>query len=80
MIKPIGAILANLIAFVSIFSFLDAICIWFFSMLDLENFGLAVGNFSLKDIKKKLFYIFVLKKSILQYLFWPFAFLMVKLI
>ena len=42
MIKPIGAILANLIAFVSIFAFLDAICVWFFSMLDLENFGLAV--------------------------------------
>ncbi|RNA39663.1 solute carrier family 28 member 3 [Brachionus plicatilis] len=55
MIKPIGAILANLIAFVSIFSFLDAVCMWFFGMLNLENFGLA---------------------SILQYLFWPFAFLM----
>lgn len=43
MIKPIGAILANLIAFVSIFAFLDAICVWLFSMLELENFGLAVN-------------------------------------
>lgn len=42
MIKAVGAILANLIAFVSIFSLLDTACIWFFSMINLKNFGLAV--------------------------------------
>lgn len=55
MIKPVGAIVANLIAFVSIFAFLDAICVWIFAFINLQNFGLA---------------------SILQYIFYPFAFLM----
>ena len=42
MLLPVGAIIANLIAFVSIFAFLDQACMWFFSQVVLENFGLAV--------------------------------------
>jgi nucleoside permease NupC len=42
MIRPIASIIANVIALVALFSFLDAVCIWFFSMIHLHNFGLAV--------------------------------------
>lgn len=56
VLTPIGCILANLIAFSAIFAFLDSVVAWFFSQLNLENFGLI---------------------SIMQYLFFPFAFLMV---
>ena len=52
MIGPIAAIVSNLIAFVSIFSFLDAICRWVFGMLLLKDFGLAV---SLSFVQKKTF-------------------------
>jgi hypothetical protein len=45
MVHVIGAIISNLIAFVAIFSFLDATCVWFFSMLGLESFGLAVSEY-----------------------------------
>jgi nucleoside permease NupC len=41
MIKVIGAILANLIAFISIFTFLDNICIWLFKKILIDQFGLA---------------------------------------
>lgn len=44
MLKPIGGIIANVIAFVSIFGFLDQVCVWIFSMVQLEDFGLAVRN------------------------------------
>lgn len=43
MLLPVGAIVANLIAFVAIFAFLDQSCMWFFSQVALENFGLAVS-------------------------------------
>lgn len=75
MIKAVGAILANLIAFVSIFSLLDTACIWFFSMINLKNFGLAViktKSYHFKSIWNN----HCLLKSILQFIFWPFAFLM----
>lgn len=42
MLQAVGAIMANLIAFVSIFALLDSVCIWFFSMVNLKSFGLAV--------------------------------------
>jgi hypothetical protein len=51
MLLPVGAIIANLIAFVSIFAFLDQVCIWFFSQVALENFGLAVSKFVLYDFR-----------------------------
>ena len=53
MIHAVGAILANLIAFVAIFAFLDAVCVWFFGMLSLQNFGLAVRNFTSRLVRKK---------------------------
>jgi hypothetical protein len=43
MLAPVGGILANLIAFTSFFALLDAIFMWFFSMINLENFGLIVS-------------------------------------
>ena len=44
MLLTVGAIAANVLAFVAIFSFLDAVCVWIFSLVTLENFGLAVKD------------------------------------
>lgn len=41
MLLPVGAIIASLISFVSIFNFLDEAVMWFSSIVNLENFGLA---------------------------------------
>ncbi|RNA39672.1 solute carrier family 28 member 3-like [Brachionus plicatilis] len=41
MVGPIGGILSNLIAFTACFAFIDAFCIWIFSMIGLENFGVT---------------------------------------
>jgi nucleoside permease NupC len=54
MAGPIAAIVSNVIAFVSIFSFLDAICRWVFGMLLLKNFELAV-SLVFKNHKKIIF-------------------------
>ena len=43
MIKPIGAIVASVIAFMSVFSFFDAVVQWLFQ-ITLENFGIAVST------------------------------------
>ena len=50
MLLTVGAIAANVLAFVAIFSFLDAVCVWFFSLVQIEDFGLAVkkNNFIFK--------------------------------
>ena len=42
MVGPIGGMISNLIAFTAIFAFIDAAVIWFFSMINLENFGIDV--------------------------------------
>lgn len=39
----VGAILANLIAFTSFFAFLDSAFAWFFSQINLVNFGVTVN-------------------------------------
>lgn len=43
--------MANLIAFIAIFSFLDSIATWIFSLVLIKNFGLAVNNIFLFYIK-----------------------------
>ena len=53
MVKAVGAIVSNLISFVAIFSFLDALIAWFLSMLGLENAGFSL-------VLKYLFYPFAL--------------------
>jgi hypothetical protein len=45
MVKPIGCIIANLIAFRAIFQFIDAAFEWIFGNLGLNNFGLVVSYF-----------------------------------
>ena len=45
MVKPVGCIIANLIAFRALFQFIDTSFEWFFSNVGLENFGLVVCNF-----------------------------------
>jgi hypothetical protein len=40
--KMIGKIIANLIAFVSMFKMFDTMLIWIFSMIGLQNFGFGV--------------------------------------
>jgi hypothetical protein len=42
MVKPVGMIIANLIAFRALFQFVDAVFEWIFSNLGLKNFGLVV--------------------------------------
>ncbi len=42
MLLPVGSIVASVIAFVAIFNYLDEACMWFFSIVNLENFGIAV--------------------------------------
>jgi nucleoside permease NupC len=44
MVGPIGGIISNLIAFTAIFALIDSIFMWFFAMLNLEDFGLSVKN------------------------------------
>ena len=75
MVGPIGGMISNLIAFTSIFAFIDAVVIWFFGMINLENFGIDVKTFFIQKIIKLILFLFI-KKSIMQYIFWPFAFLM----
>ncbi len=42
VVGMVGNIIANVIAFVSFFSMLDVILIWFFEMINLRNFGFGV--------------------------------------
>ena len=42
VIGNIGAIIANLIAFIAFFAFVNDVSIWFFSLLNIENFGVTV--------------------------------------
>lgn len=65
MVGPVGGILANLIAFVAFFAFLDAIVIWLFGIIHLENFGLTVNFFILKFLKLFSF-IFIFKLKIVN--------------
>ena len=64
MVKSVSAIVASVIAFMSVFSFFDAIVQWLFAQITLENFGIAVGILSLiyfpqmLTIFKKLFSFF----------------------
>ncbi|CAF0781890.1 unnamed protein product [Brachionus calyciflorus] len=41
VLKVVGAIVANLIACTAFFTFIDQLVQWFFSMINLENFGLT---------------------------------------
>ena len=41
--KMVGKIIANLIAFVSMFKLFDSLLIWIHSMIGLKNFGFGVG-------------------------------------
>ena len=43
-VGPVGAIVANLIAFTAIFQFIDTIVAWIFSQVTLQNFGLSVKD------------------------------------
>jgi hypothetical protein len=43
MLKPVGWIIANLIAFRALFQFVDAAFEWFFSNLGLKKFGFVVS-------------------------------------
>ncbi|CAF0726574.1 unnamed protein product [Brachionus calyciflorus] len=54
-VGPVAGIISNLIAFTASFAFIDAFCMWIFSMIGLNNFGVT---------------------SIMQYIFYPFVFLM----
>lgn len=45
MVKPVGMIIANLIAFRALFQFIDTAFEWFFNNLGLKNFGLVVSLF-----------------------------------
>ena len=47
MVKPVGMIIANLIAFRALFQFVDAVFEWFFSNLGLKNFGLVVSSINI---------------------------------
>jgi nucleoside permease NupC len=55
MVKPIGCIIANLIAFRAIFQFIDAGFEWIFGNLGLKNFGLVVSYFYLNLCFLKFF-------------------------
>ena len=43
VIGNIGAIIANLISFIAFFAFVNAVSIWFFSLLNIEDFGFTVS-------------------------------------
>ena len=45
VIGSVAAIIANLIAFTAGFEFLNSIVSWFFSLVNLNNFGLSVRNY-----------------------------------
>lgn len=72
IVQCIVSNVSNLIAFTAIFSFLDAVVAWFFIMLDIENAGFKVKLFITFYFRFKLTFL----KTILQYLFWPIAFMM----
>ncbi len=76
MAGPIGGIVTNLIAFTAFFAFVDTTVAWFFANLNVSNFGLTVILLNIKIVWFHVTSQFNLIQSILQYIFWPFAFLM----